>query len=609
MKLKPFKPNEYRPKGWLRRQLEIQANGLSGNLDKVWPDVRDSAWIGGDRDSWERVPYWLDGFIPLAWLLDDEDKKARAKRYIDGIISGQQADGWIAPCPPEKRATYDIWAVYLIGKVLALYCDFTGDRRVFKALYKAMKNLYELLKKGAVRVFAWARSRWFEAFIPIKYIYDKKKEPWLKELAKMLRDAGTDYETLTDLWVSPLHKWTQETHIVNIAMMLKYEAMVCELLDEPYENKAEALWRHLYKHNGTAVGTLNGDECLAGTANNRGFELCSVVELMYSFECLYSVTGNAVWADRLERAAFNALPATISDDMWTHQYDQMVNQIACVKFPGNPIFGTNFPDAHLFGLEPNFGCCTANFNQGWPKLAMNVFHRSRGGITVSISLPATLETKIKGVSVGVSVESDYPFKNTARYTVSTSGAVPFALKIRVPAHAKAVRVNGEVMTAQTVIIDKVWSGSETVEVEFITEPRLARRPSGLCFLEHGALVYALPIKAEYKMREYVKSGVERKFPYCDYELYPKSDWNYGFADTEFTVLSKDISDIPFSSVAPSAAIKANMQRVEWREAEYFENVAAEKPVSSRPISEVTEIELVPYGCAKLRMTEMPKIRN
>ena len=60
-----YTTNEIKPVGWMRRQLEIQAAGLSGNLDKMWPDVRDSAWIGGDREGWERVPYWLDGFIPL----------------------------------------------------------------------------------------------------------------------------------------------------------------------------------------------------------------------------------------------------------------------------------------------------------------------------------------------------------------------------------------------------------------------------------------------------------------------------------------------------------------------------------------------------------------
>lgn len=65
-----LKPGDIRPEGWLRKQL--QARGLSGHLDLIWPDIRDSRWIGGDREGWERVPYWLDGFIPLAWLLEDE---------------------------------------------------------------------------------------------------------------------------------------------------------------------------------------------------------------------------------------------------------------------------------------------------------------------------------------------------------------------------------------------------------------------------------------------------------------------------------------------------------------------------------------------------------
>ncbi|MBR4443538.1 MAG: hypothetical protein IKS52_09760, partial [Clostridia bacterium] len=57
-----YTSRELKPAGWLRDQLLVQAQGLSGHLHEVWPDVRNSAWIGGDRDSWERVPYWLDGF-------------------------------------------------------------------------------------------------------------------------------------------------------------------------------------------------------------------------------------------------------------------------------------------------------------------------------------------------------------------------------------------------------------------------------------------------------------------------------------------------------------------------------------------------------------------
>ena len=64
-----FTSKEIRPLGYIKNQLKIQADGLSGNLDKMWRDIKDSKWIGGDAEGWERVPYWLDGFIPMAYLL------------------------------------------------------------------------------------------------------------------------------------------------------------------------------------------------------------------------------------------------------------------------------------------------------------------------------------------------------------------------------------------------------------------------------------------------------------------------------------------------------------------------------------------------------------
>ena len=133
---------ELKPTGWIKRQLEIQAAGLCGNLDKIWPDVRDSAWIGGNREGWERVPYWLDGFIPMAYFLDDKDLITRAKKYIDAIISSQNDDGWICPCSNEERENYDVWAALLISKVLAMYADFEGDDRIVDVLTKCFKSLH-----------------------------------------------------------------------------------------------------------------------------------------------------------------------------------------------------------------------------------------------------------------------------------------------------------------------------------------------------------------------------------------------------------------------------------------------------------------------------------
>ena len=334
---------DLQPEGWLKRQLEIQAEGLAGNLDRVWPDVRDSAWIGGDREGWERVPYWLDGFIPLACLLRDEDLTARARRYMNAIMDRQQEDGWICPCSQEERKGYDLWAVLLIGKVLAVYASCMEDERAERSLYRTMKNLHDLLASGTVRLENWGRFRWFEGLIPLLHLMDRCPEQWMTELGELLLAQGADYPSFMERWKRPLNEWTYETHIVNIAMMLKYEALLSLVQNRPMNGTPERLWQFLTEYNGTAVGTLTGDECLSGLGNQQGTELCAVVEMMYSFEWLYSVSGDSVWADRLEKAAFNALPATFTEDMWAHQYDQMVNQVSCVPFPGKSFFRTNGP--------------------------------------------------------------------------------------------------------------------------------------------------------------------------------------------------------------------------------------------------------------------------
>ena len=75
------------PRGWLRKQLRLQADGLSGHLHEFWPKIRDSEWIGGDyRLGWESVAIWLDGVVPLAFLLDDESLKRVVARYITCIL-------------------------------------------------------------------------------------------------------------------------------------------------------------------------------------------------------------------------------------------------------------------------------------------------------------------------------------------------------------------------------------------------------------------------------------------------------------------------------------------------------------------------------------------
>src|SRR5256885_13872252 len=86
LEAEPLPLGAIKPAGWLKRQLEIQANGLSGHLDEFWPDVAESSWIGGKAEGWERGPYWLGGFIPLRILLDNPDFQARATKGVDFIL-------------------------------------------------------------------------------------------------------------------------------------------------------------------------------------------------------------------------------------------------------------------------------------------------------------------------------------------------------------------------------------------------------------------------------------------------------------------------------------------------------------------------------------------
>ena len=64
-----------------------------------------------------------------------------------------------------------------------------------------------------------------------------------------------------------------------------------------------------------------------------GSELCTVVETMFSYEVLFHIIGDPKFAERAEQLTYNALPATITSNMWAHQYLQQSNQMEAVVSP------------------------------------------------------------------------------------------------------------------------------------------------------------------------------------------------------------------------------------------------------------------------------------
>jgi hypothetical protein len=182
----------------------------------------------------------------------------------------------------------------------------------------------------------------------------------------------------------------------------------------------------------------------------------------------------------------------------------------------------------------------------------------------------------------------------------------FDFVIRIPSVAKNLKVNGENVQTKDLEI-AIKQGKTEISVEFDTAPYLKERPNDLYALQMGSLLFSIPINYENKMREYTKKGVERKFPYCDYEFIPKTPWNYGYSNEDFSVKFNGIGDFPFSQANPPVTINANVQQIDWGLKFPYKSIARTTPKSRTPISSVQKIQLVPYGCARLRMTEMPKL--
>lgn len=290
--------------------------------------------------------------------------------------------------------------------------------------------------------------------------------------------------------------------------------------------------------------------------------------------------------------------------MWAHQYDQMSNQISCERFPGKAVFRTNGPDAHLFGLEPHFGCCTANFGQDWPKLALSAFLHQGNRILSGIPIPSRLRTEIGGKKVDISLKTNYPFESRFVYEVDCQEGTTFCLQLRVPSYAKEPLLNGRPVHSGTGVSVEI-RGKTSVTLEYQTQPVLLDRPYGLKSVRCGPLVFSLPIAYQKRKLEFERDGVERKFPYCDYEYIGQSPWSFGFSSRRFEKEERGVTAVPFSSEHPPVVLKAKLKQIDWGFEDGYETVCAKTPNSLRPLSEEVELALYPYGCAKLRMTKLP----
>jgi len=391
----PLPVGSITPLGWLQGELRTMAEGLAGHEFDFYPFVKDSTWLNGTSSYsrlGEALPYWFNGLVPLAYLLNDQRLKNQVHAVASTVLALQYEDGWLGP-EPSGHVDRNLWArvPFMLGMVQLAEANATAwHEPVVRSLTRHLREAHRMLKNGGSGYSAcgadvnfidcsWGQIRMQDLVVVIH---------WLLENAKLDDGDVAIFWEVMDLLYS-LSQWKWETwytegryekvvsdaytsnpnfphiHGVNVGQGLKASAVIRrfthrdDLVDA--SNKAVE-WT--FKYHGSPSGSILADEAQRDLAPFSGSELCATVETGYSLAYLYHALGTNTFADRAETAIYNALPVALTNDMWGHQYQSRPNQPSAQRqVDRRSYFTTNGGQATVYGLEPQYPCCTVNHPQ------------------------------------------------------------------------------------------------------------------------------------------------------------------------------------------------------------------------------------------------------
>jgi hypothetical protein len=607
------------PKGWLRHQLELERDGMIGHLDEIspWCKFQGNAWgdpHGRGKNGWEELPYWLKGYGDLGYVLKDEAIIRHTHRWLEGMLASQEPDGWFGPRDLKKGdgGTFggqlkraDMWPMMLALNCLQSYYEQSGDRRVLDCMSRYFR--WQLDYPEARFLSDWADVRKGDNLESVYWLYNRTGEPWLLDLAKKIHRRGSD--------------WTgvgYNGHGVNFSQGFREPGEYALQGGPKFLQATERQYQTVMGIYGQFPGGgFAADENMRpGFVDPRqGFETCSWVEFMHSFEMLAKMSGQPLWADRCEEIAFNSLPAAQMPDLKGLHYLTGANMVQLDHRDKSPDIQNG---GDMLSYNPwEYRCCQHNVSHGWPYYAEELW-LATGDRGLCASLYAASEVTAKvgdGTAVTVAETTDYPFADGVELKLATARSVRFPLYLRIPRWCRgaAVRINGQEASLAAeplsyVRIERQWAAGDTVSLRLpmTLGVRTWTKNHDSVSVDYGPLTFSLEIG-----EKWVRRGGSDKWP--AFEVFPTTPWNYGLVldqndpagSFELVRRPGPLAAQPFTPQSVPIRLQAKARRIpRWilNGKGLIGALQASPAWSDEPLETVT---LIPMGAARLRVSAFP----
>ena len=605
-----------KPHGWVRRQLELQADGFTGYLLEIsrFLKKQDNAWLspqGQGHSPWEEAPYWLKGFGDTGYVLGDQRIITEARQWIEATIASQRDDGYFGPRSNLTRikGKTDLWPNMIMLNVLQSYYEYSGDERVLRLMSRYFRWQLTIPDKDFLLPF-WQNQRASDNLASVYWLYNRTGDKWLLDLGEKIHHNTAD-------WTGGVASW----HVVNIAQCFRGPGLFYQ---QSKDLKHLAATERNYKTVIGIYGQVPGGMFGADENARPGYigprqaaETCAMVEMMLSHEMLLKVTGDPKWADRCEEVAFNSYPASLTPNLKALHYLTAPNMILCDRHNKSPGLQNSGP---MLLYDPHrHRCCQHNTAHGWPYYAERLWMATPGnGLAAVLYAPCRVTAKVgDGTEVTIVEKTRYPFDENIELTVKTARPVSFPLYLRVPGWCEnpELTINDKAASMNTrprsyILIDREWTNGDKVKLNLpmkITLTKWTKNKDSVS-VNRGPLTYSLKIG-----EKYVRQGGTDKWP--AWEIHPTTAWNYGLLLNEadlpssFQVVQKAWPDDnqPFEAEAAPIELRAKAKKIPAWQKDHLGLVGKiqQSPVKSDEPTET--VTLIPMGCARLRISAFPTI--